>query len=296
MAQVELLASDLHLMDKPSEEYRFGIFEQLQELAIEHKVKRICLLGDLFDQKDRHPGVLVNRVVNGLVSWTQYVDEVLILYGNHDSISSETPFLKFIEHIPKIRYINQPTVEQNRVYLPHSRQPLEDWKDIDMTGKLVFAHVTVSGSKAENGFDLESSVQPDYFKNSLATFSGDVHVAQTIGPVNYIGSPYDTRFNSQSHGGSCLILHFGDDFDGGFGVLDTETLEFTRHPLWFPKKLMLDVTGPRDLELKLGKWYPPSGPPSQVKIRFHVDREHVGGWSEARTEMIKWVEACGHVL
>lgn len=273
-----LLISDPHFMDDENELYRLRLFEFVHDILNECEVHTISVLGDLCDAKDRHPGSLVNRVVAGLIGWSRKVS-LNILRGNHDGYG-RVSFFSFLGQFPGITYYDEPVetfIEGiPTLYLPHSRNPQEEWKDLELSGKLVFAHATVNEVVTESGFVLkECGLSSKMFDTTLATLSGDIHKPQTIGKITYVGSPYHTRF--------------GDHFDGGVAVLDTQTMQLNRMYLPFPRRFMLDVTS-LDNFVRQVKHLESEKVKHKVKIRYHVNQENSAGWSEERRKMLLWME------
>lgn len=206
-----IITTDLHFTSNPADEYRWGLFPWLREQAREYKAKSIGILGDITDAKDYHPAVLVNRLVKEITSLTEVVEQVYILAGNHDYLKDGHPFFSFLSAIPGVKFIN--TIYSDLedglqvLWLPHSKQPARDWEDFkDLSWySHIFMHQTMRGSLSSNGQEMggEGVELLKWFKPGpdLPTiWSGDIHVPQKIGLVEYVGSPYP--------------VHFGDSFEG----------------------------------------------------------------------------------
>jgi hypothetical protein len=69
----------------------------------------------------------------------------------------------------------------------------------------LFMHQTVKGSIASNGQEMDGEELPPL--NAGKVYSGDIHVPQVIGSVEYVGSPYH--------------VHFGDNFRPRCILLDS---------------------------------------------------------------------------
>lgn len=270
MRQV-LIVSDLHFDNKPNNEYRFGLFEQVLDVAKSHKVKTLYILGDVLQNKDQHPGKLINRVLDGLVLWANAVEEVVILHGNHDSLEADNPYLYFVRHIPKLRYINKITKGGGIIWLPHTRNPNHHWGGLDFSNQIVYAHMTVVGSVYESGVHAEGSdlVDPSMFKRAKFVLSGDIHSPQTVSMIHYIGCPYQVRF--------------GDKFQGNCVVFNEETLELTRVPLDFPRLVTIDTVSEEDSKLQL---FANTKPGDKVKIRLRINQENMHEWQEIKGKLV----------
>lgn len=203
-----LLISDLHLTSNPRDAYRWKLFDWLYGNL--QSVSELFILGDLTDAKDYHSAKLVNRVVNELVRIKKKVKTIYVLRGNHDGVDPLCPYFQFLAQVPGIVYVasalqttiygDRPNREYpNVVMLPHTTDPVNNWQLMDLhKADFVFMHATVQGSLAENGQALDG-IPPSL----LATvkrgriFSGDIHVPQKVGKVEYVGAQYPIRFGDK---------------------------------------------------------------------------------------------------
>lgn len=212
-----LITSDLHLTDRPEHAYRLEFLEWLVTEAEKHT--QCFILGDISDQKDRHSGVLVNAIayqINRLASRIP----VHILYGNHDGPSPDRAFWQFLELIPDVYYYRGATAQLidkfDVIFSPWGTEidGIQLAIKAKITGKgMMFMHATVNGAEVENGTKLQggcpSNFVPNHLKNYLKVFSGDVHVPQIVGDVEYVGSPYH--------------VHYGDSFRPRVAAIDPLT-------------------------------------------------------------------------
>lgn len=262
-----LMVSDTHFTDKPQDECRFDLFRQVSEIQRMQKANWLVVAGDVLDRKDNHSSKLLNRVVDGLSEWSKEFEEIVILFGNHDATDHTVPYFRFLNHFENISFIhsidhNYEHQDSGLYFLPHTRNPKEEWEPKHWENKIVIAHMTVNGALAESMIPLESQIEPEWFNNTKLCFSGDVHKNQQVGPVIYIGSPFDTRFNPKSYDGSCILL-------------DTETLKWERIPLDFPRRLVFDCESLDDLAPQILK-SKSTIKRAQVKVRLHVTKNNLG--------------------
>lgn len=192
-----LLTADWHLTAKPEDEYRWDIFARLRELTRdENREHEIVMLGDMTDHKtDKHPAALVNRLVSAILDLVEHRNTTLtIIMGNHDAPLNGVPYWDFLNNLPNVHYFSVPTKHSDCLFLPFSKAPKWDWRDIDFkTYKAVFMHQPVAGADIGNGRKIkdEGTVR---FPRSCRVYSGDIHTPQTIGNVTYVGAPHWVRF------------------------------------------------------------------------------------------------------
>jgi DNA repair exonuclease SbcCD nuclease subunit len=283
-----LLLSDLHLDDDIRNNYRDGIFDWVEKnILIPNQVSQICIAGDLTNNKDNHSSALVNKIVTGICKWKNYVDQIYVLMGNHDGIDYNCPFFKFLNEIPNIKYINTPTEVQGSshhpfLFLPHSKDPKEEWKGIDFTNKIVIGHVTVDGAFAENGQMLDSSVESSIFDTSAVTYSGDIHKPQVIGKLRYIGCPYNVRY--------------GDDFEGRVLILDTHTLAEQEIKTNFLRRVTLTCTSSNDLKAKIDLLQQQGITNAQVKVHLELDYLNMSSVNSITSDCKQLIKESGFEL
>src|ERR1035437_7132762 len=140
-----IIASDLHLTSAPDEAYRHKIFDYLFDAAKEHNVEYIDILGDLTEFKDKHSSDLVNIITDGIIKLAS-VAKVRILKGNHDYTDSDSPFFNFLGGFENVEFFKNPTKSGHDLFVPHSHNVAEDWKDLDFEGiTCVYFHQAVEG-------------------------------------------------------------------------------------------------------------------------------------------------------
>lgn len=279
-----IMLADLHQSNKDIDSYRSDLEHQVLSMLQEYRPQTLHILGDLCENKDFHSAQLVNRVVDMLVRWSNYVDEVILLAGNHDGIDPNCPYFRFLRHIPRVRYITEITQEINTLgpvtYLPHTRNPLQDWAHLVLDDQIVFAHVTVAGASTDTGArKLESEVPAEYFHRTRRTFSGDVHTPHEVGKVFYVGAPYAVRFGDAfSHIAGCT---WWNGWDG---------VEPKRIAFKFLQRLMLDVDSYHSFVQQVkDETY------SQIKVRLHINQDNMGQWEHIKEEIYGYCERVSHL-
>jgi DNA repair exonuclease SbcCD nuclease subunit len=267
-----LITSDLHLTASPKDEYRWGLFPWLAEQCQRHKVKTLLILGDLTDAKDMHPAVLVNRIVKELSEVSEWLDQIIILKGNHDWLKENEAFFSFLNIHPKIIFVNEPTVIDHDLFLPYSKSPKEAWAEFDFNDHpFIFMHQTFNGAVSESGQVMQGAMSANFHcHNSI--YSGDIHTPQVIGDVTYVGSPYPIRF--------------GDTFKPRCVLRDKFLKERDLH---FPtiRREMLDIESCDDLDR------PGLQGGDQVKIRLHLSAVELPRWEEHRRDVLAVAEHLG---
>jgi calcineurin-like phosphoesterase family protein len=252
-----LLVADLHLNDNQLDDYRWGIFQWLRDKIKEHEVDSLFILGDLTDSKDRHTAKLVNKLIGELI---EFSCRVVIVMGNHDYIDPASPFFGFVRQWERVYYYAESClakVNTERVLLlPHTATPQTDWQrwiDGEPVAEVALGHLTVKGALGDNGIALNGIPRSLVRKLKMPVFSGDVHVAQTVANVEYIGAPYDIKFGDRSTRSAILFDRNGN-----------------RHDLKFPapRKRILQVKDADDLAVAKVR----QGDMVQVRVSLPPDK------------------------
>jgi Calcineurin-like phosphoesterase len=198
-----LVTADLHFSANPRDAYRLEfLHKRLPKLIETYKVSEVYMLGDLCESKDEHAAWLVNQVVDGIAK-VHYLAPVTVLMGNHDFLQQGEPFFRFLRNIHGLRYISRPVIRKGEMFLPFTRTPEKDWKDLDFKGvRRIFTHMSFKGALGAFG-GIDRTLLPD-----IPIISGDIHPPQKFENVTYVGAPYTIDFGDD-YVGSVLILKDG---------------------------------------------------------------------------------------
>lgn len=277
-----LLISDLHLTDNPRDEYRWRLFDWLIDTMPKHDVKSLFILGDLTDAKDYHSAKLVNRIVHVLLRCYREgkLLEIIILRGNHDGVDPKCAYFRFLGQYPCIQYVDTPFMKpfdgHEVLMLPHTNDPLRAWESVELhAAETILMHATVRGALAENGQALEG-IPPGVLATARRAriYSGDVHVPQKIGRVEYVGAPYPVRFGDKFKGRAVLLKRWKEAVDLPIPSIQRRTI----------------VAGPNGFNaaavagLKAG---------DQIKVRVRLEPSEYGDWQKAKREIMADSSALG---
>ena len=258
-----LVTTDLHLNSKVDDSYRWEFLSRLPKLIRKHKAEGLYILGDLTHAKDNHPAELVNRIVKALIKLSKIIP-ITILKGNHDYIDPDTPFMSFLNEVKApIRFIVHPTRDNDLLFLPHTRNPAEEWKNVVLGHvRFIFMHQTITGARASNGIALEGELVPDkILRGDRKILSGDIHVPQRLGKILYVGTPYH--------------VHFGDNFNPRLIMINTHNGKIKNIPYKkCPRKTSVEIQQIEDLEnvgLKPGDF---------LKVKTRLTRSEFHEWKK----------------
>lgn len=271
-----IVTSDLHLTANPRDAYRWGLFPWLVEQAKEHKAKTLCILGDLTDAKDLHPSTLTNKLVETIVDLRRVYEKVLILMGNHDYLKYGDAFFNFLSFFEGVRFYSKVGCDDDPDcsvrWFPYSKHPAEYFPEGVQKSfssyDYVFLHQTVKGSIASNGQEMDGELSGKFECTPRGRiYSGDIHVPQRIGDVEYVGSPYH--------------VHFGDKFKPRVILIEAvgkeRTLYFdTIHRVTAKIKSVEELS---DYGLRKG---------DQVKVRLELSASERHEWDRHKREVMAY--------
>jgi hypothetical protein len=256
----ELVVGDIHLSANPRDEYRHDFQKWLRKTARTIKPDRIVLLGDLTEQKDRHPAVLVNRVVDHVYKLAR-IAPVICLPGNHDYREEGRAFFEFLSRIPNTIWVKEPMRIDDGLFLPHTPDYRRDWKHIDFQGiPFLYFHATFSGADLGNGVEARDGIPVGIIPKQSVALCGDVHVPQETRSLVYVGAPYTVDFGDSYQ--SSIIHRTGSIYNR----VDTSHLA--------QKRTFHITTGDTDLRNQFFN----AGDICQIT----VDVDDMGGWLPLR--------------
>lgn len=270
-----VVTGDVHFSSDPKDEYRWQLWPFLDEMAQKYDCTNLLILGDLTVAKDRHPSLLVNRVVEEMKHFINCgvgSRAIYVIKGNHDYVQEVQPFFEFLNHIPGVNFYSQPALlEPDVLLMPNSPNPKEAWEEARVwTFPLVFAHQTVNGALASTGMKMKGMDFPTGNISPISTriIAGDIHVPQEVGPLEYVGAPYH--------------VNFGDKYEPRIMVIDTEDLDNRISiPTPFPCKRTFEIETVQDL-LKFG-----AVDGDMIRVRYHASVEKKQKWPEIRQAIME---------
>lgn len=267
-----VFTGDLHLTDRPQDEYRWEIFDSLYNQATPGKpVDTLVILGDVTDKKDEHPSRLLIRIVEKIKKMLRQYARVLVIQGNHDYIDPEYSAMRVLDGMceGRVQYVWEPALltygDVSIVVYPHQHRPNFPKEHLLCEPTFVLMHQCVGGAVANTGQALEgfdlSFFDGAKFGHLLA---GDIHVPQKVGPLTYCGSPYP--------------INFGDDHEPRIIVAEPKsngTYKLRSVPVPSVKKRSLEVETIEELEEALAD----SCERDFHKVRFTTVPTDVEGFS-----------------
>lgn len=273
-----ILTADWHLDDQPQNEYRWSVFDHLNFwVESQHPLKnvRIYVLGDLCDRKDKHSAAMVNRMVDCFTKLIDAGASIWLIMGNHDMPLKGPAYFGILNKIRAgidvasgISFHTEPHRIGDLILLPYSDNPKEAWAEINFDNvRRAFIHQTVNGVLGNNGITLNNPKMMD-IPSHVKVFSGDIHVPQVVGNVEYVGAPHP--------------CNFGDTYPTRFLELDDNLNVSKVIKLKTIQKLMLNITHPDDLDL-LKTW-----PGDQAKVRIKLQLSDLAVWPAWQEQIATW--------
>lgn len=262
-----LLLSDPHFTANPRDGYRWEIFPWLADQCRAEKIASLCILGDLTDAKDYHPASLTNRIAREFHNLLQFtpLTSITVLMGNHDYLRGGHAYFEFLNYQPGVRFVTSPFEDVMDdgpavLWLPHTKSPASNWKNLDFSHfNYVFIHQTAPGSVASNGQRMEGDELPSF--KTTKVYSGDIHVPQVIGDIEYVGSPYP--------------VHFGDHFTPRCILLDSRRRPVDLHFKTI-SRTKVKVRSVNDIA-RLS-----TAPGDQIKIELALDPADAHDWNRIK--------------
>ena len=279
----KLILSDLHLKGNDLDSYRFKIFDVLVELCNKYGVKELIMLGDITEKKNNHEARLVNAIVDNINYLVESIrlSNLIILCGNHDYTDIANPFFKFLDssltNLCKIYFVTEPTKINEDLYIPHY---YNDFKEISKKYSFcdnLFLHHSFNGVMLRSGSCEDKGNNVNDINNIKFNncYSGHIHLAQTYKNIEYIGSPYATKFGDNNQGRVLLIK------DG--------KKEYIRLPR-FVHKIDVKLTNGEDIK----KYDIEEG--DQIKVEINLTLQNCHEYESSVTFIKKYIEGKKAIL
>lgn len=268
MKPYTLITTDIHLTEKPEDQYRFELFTWIKE-KFGNGIEQVYILGDLTDRKNYHADWFLLKVHHYLTELACHY-EVRMIKGNHDyDQSDQHPFFAFLNDIEGLDYLINPDVDKKGVlYLPHSRDPKRDWKILEPNRnrpgdlRAIMMHQTFDGAISESGYKMSGMDWRQFEKWKCPIYSGDIHKPQQLGPITYVGSPFHIRYGDKFKP-RCILV------DKNF-----EPIEDVQFPA--PRKMVIEIEDTSDLRmLKMKRG-------DMAKVKLYLPRSSFGTWPNKR--------------
>lgn len=199
------------------------------------------------------------------------------------------PFFRYMRHLPRVRWINEPTRLKLRglgdcLFLPHTKNPEEEWRAWLGDRRAAhapprrhdwyFCHQAFHGAVSESGQKL-AGVPRNIFPRGAHVVSGDVHKPQDW----YVGAPY--------------LIDFGDDYEPRVLLLDGGKMRSV--PVPGPQKRLVSIVGEfdeRDLRAHQ-KIFRVIRPGDVVKVRVELPAATKASRADVRACVREWAVSEG---
>jgi len=226
---VVALLSDLHFgVRKNSEVFldsqlRF-IVEQFVPYLKEHGIKKIFMLGDLFDNRSSTNTKVMNAVYDIFATCLKDF-EIYMIIGNHDCYFNSTvninsmKFLEGFKNIHLIEKITKITLNKKKIvmvpWIVDNVEFIREFQKINCD--ICMGHFNISGFHFNKFKKSDDGLHGKLFGKCKKVFTGHFHIrnSQKIhgSEIVYVGSPYQLTRNDI-------------DESRGFTILDLSTLEY----------------------------------------------------------------------
>lgn len=179
----------------------------------------VGFLGDFFDHV-YNKGTLPVDILNALMSFfsNEWSVPMIMIPGNHDYFdASETehglsPFKYASKHIT---VIDQPTVIDNKLWMPWRRDPVECAKIIadNPSVSVIFGHFDIIGFKLNANRVSNEGLSTDMFPTDIPIYTGHYHTPQKHGNIRYLGSPYQLTLSEAEDQKALVVLSADGTFE-----------------------------------------------------------------------------------
>ncbi len=235
-----LIFSDLHLRED-SEDVVFGeVLPGILAAAYEREEKVIACLGDVLHFRNRVIVRLMNALRDELRGWVDLGMQVIILPGNHDQVDLEGR--NALEHLDDLHHVSvytEPRMDDHGLWIPYRKNHDHILSALNLAQgnkrHVLFMHHGVRGAWMNDHIQNTTGLSVEAFKYFRTVLCGHYHKRHQVGPVSYIGSPYQTKADESGQ-------------DKGYAIWDGTKLEYvTTH--WGKRYHRFDLKPGQELDL-----------------------------------------------
>lgn len=210
------------------------------EVAVEHGITEIVILGDFFDDRVSVPVTVLHKVAELMLEGVNNGLAFHLLVGNHDSALKNPSITSLLALEGFAQVYNRPKTVMSLGFVPWTADvdTLSKWCDhvADEGADYLLSHVMVAGAVPPAKAIPVEALRPERFKRVLL---GDVHDPVTLAPnIQYIGAPLQINFGDAGQKRGVWILD-----------MDKDSFEFIENTV-SPRFWNIDKPEDRDLPIK----------------------------------------------
>src|SRR5574344_760909 len=198
--------ADIHIKNTERHEEYHKQFEKLYKIIKDNNINIVAIVGDLFDnyiEISNEAKIIAGYFLNNL---SKLVDEVVIVFGNHDirkknlnRINSIETVIKLINN-PKVTYFNKSGFFNDNLYdivwVNHSHQEknINPWHDIPHIKDNSKIYIDLFHDPVNGSIDTNKAFQDKKYRNvedfkGDISLLGDIHKHQSLGKKKKIVYP-----------------------------------------------------------------------------------------------------------
>ncbi len=265
-----LFFSDLHLHDR--KEFSrvdpgtglnsrltegLNILDQILEICEQTPIQTAYFLGDIFERKDNIPNHVLIEFQKRLEMFTKIGVPLRCLLGNHDFNLPNYPILSIFKSKSYFDFIDKPVhipCTGMTIYFIPFQQDWEDfkriWKDAHRENpNIICMHQELPDGTYESGKSI-AGVWDLKINPNIIYLSGHLHRPQKVHGIQYLGSPYPTKFLPNDDGNYYIWFY------------NSKTKQIKPHRLNYSKFVNL-------------KWYEFEGPIDNQQLKEIVNGNYV---------------------
>jgi DNA repair exonuclease SbcCD ATPase subunit len=221
--------ADIHIKNTERHEEYHKQFEKLYKIIKDNNINIVAIVGDLFDnyiEISNEAKIIAGYFLNNL---SKLVDEVVIVFGNHDirkknlnRINSIETVIKLINN-PKVTYFNKSGFFNDNLYdivwVNHSHQEknINPWNDIPHIKDNSKIYIDLFHDPVNGSIDTNKAFQDKKYRN-VEDFKGDISLLGDIHKHQSLGKKKKIVYPS-----SLVQQDFGEDLIHGCVIWDIKS-------------------------------------------------------------------------
>lgn len=215
------IVTDIHL-EQSNLEQRKGLFKQVKIVMEQMAIKKLMILGDVFESRKAIPENVLNCFGDIITDLYNADTETFAIPGNHDKLvySKRESYLTPFEHYPGFTLFQdngEIQIDELLVFMsPFYEQEiwLKEFEHYFKTknvnalkgGSIMLSHLAVTGSKNNNGESVENGISKGLFERFNKTFLGHYHNTHEVNKnIIHVPSICQKNFGEDPNKGLTIV-------------------------------------------------------------------------------------------
>jgi len=179
-----------------------------------HKVERLIISGDVFDNRQSINIYIYNKVLDLFIELTKEFKDIHIIVGNHDINNKTTNNINSVNLLRLINNVHvytEPNIVDDFVFMPWANHQEHILLQGIKPEKYLVMHTDIKSLHFNKFAKINDGVDINTLSDYKYVFNGHIHYTQELGNIVMLGSPYHLSRNDLDNKKYIYILDTSND-------------------------------------------------------------------------------------